>query len=161
LVRTLEALILPNPVIQFGSERVELSDCPIEPSWILEGTPVARRYVLSNSADGSAGMIFWDCTAGRFHWHYGMDESIYFLEGSVTIKDQSGVWRHLESGDTVFFPAGSSAEWRVDRYIRKVAFCRVPMPRSVHLAKRAYRGLKRLVRLGNRTAAPRSLFEAV
>lgn len=148
-----------DPVIQFGSERVELTECPIEPAWILEGNPVARRHVLSNSADKSSGMIFWDCTAGRFHWHYGVDESIYFLEGSVRIKDQDGTWRRLEPGDTVFFPAGSSAEWCVDRYVRKVAFCRVPMPRSVHLAKRAYRGLKRLVRLGNRAATPRSLFE--
>ena len=150
-----------DPAIQFGSEHVALTDCPIEPAWILEGTPMARRHVLSNSADGSSGMIFWDCTAGHFHWHYPFDESVYFLEGAVTIKDQAGIWRSLESGDTAFFPAGSSAEWRVDRYIRKVAFCRVPMPRGVHLAKRAYRGLKRLVRLGNRTATPRSLFEAV
>jgi uncharacterized cupin superfamily protein len=160
-VRFPEVLSLAEPVIQFGSEHVELTECPIEPSWILEGTPVARRHVLSNSADGWSGTILWDCTAGRFHWHYGADESIYFLEGSVTIKDQAGIWRRLEPGDTVFFPAGSSAEWRVDRYIRKVAFCRVPVPRAVHLAKRAYRGLKRLVRMGNRAATPRSLFETV
>jgi uncharacterized cupin superfamily protein len=149
-----------NDAIQFGNDNVQLSECPIEESWILEGRPVARRHVLSKSADGSAGMIFWDCTAGRFQWHYGMDESIYLLEGSVTITDQAGVAHHLEAGNTIFFPAGSRAEWNVARYVRKVAFCRVPMPRSFFLARRLYRGLKRMVPRRVAEPSPRSLFEA-
>jgi uncharacterized cupin superfamily protein len=144
--------------IKYGNENVELTQCPIEPSWIIEGNPLARRFVLSRSDDGSAGMIFWDCTAGRFNWHYGMDESIYFLAGDVTVTDQQGASHRLTAGDTIFFPAGSSAEWHVERYVRKVAFCRVPLPRAVFLAKRVYRGVKRMIP-GRRTPAPASLFE--
>jgi EutQ-like cupin domain len=29
-----------------------------------------------------------NCTAGRFDWFYDVDETVYVLEGSVTIKNQ-------------------------------------------------------------------------
>jgi hypothetical protein len=54
----------------------------------------------------------------------------------------------LHAGDTVFFPAGSSAEWTVETYVRKIAFLRVPLPRQVLFAKRVYHSLKRLVGSG-------------
>jgi uncharacterized cupin superfamily protein len=139
---------MSNNAIVFGTGNVKMGPAGINPDWILEGNPVARNNLLSSSADGTASTWLWDCTAGKFNWFYDIDETVYFLEGSVSIKDSAGI-RHLKAGDTVFFPAGSSAEWNVEHYVRKVAFLRIPMPRSVQIVKRLYKAAKRLVSGGN------------
>ena len=134
-----------DTAVKFGTSHGQLGPAPIRAGWILEGNPVARNRFLSTSADRSASTYIWDCTAGRFNWHYDIDETVCVLEGSVLIKDHAGVTRILKAGDTAFFPAGSSAEWNVEAYVRKVAFLRTPLPRSVLLAKRVYHALKRLL----------------
>jgi uncharacterized protein len=144
--------------IKFGFGQVTLGPAPIRAQWILEGNPTARNKFLSRSADGTATSWLWDCTAGRFNWHYDVDETVYIIEGSVTLRDHEGTTRTMNAGDTVFFPAGSSAEWHVETYIRKVAFLRVPLPRSVLIAKQIYHGLKRLLR-GGSTRAPQAVPE--
>jgi uncharacterized protein len=134
--------------VKLGTESVNWSPCPIRAEWVLEGNPVARIELLSSSADGTANTYFWDCTAGRFNWHYAFDETLYILQGSVTLKSPSGSSRLVTAGDIVFFPAGSCAEWTVEQYIRKLAFCRTPLPSYLVFAKRVRRRLKRLVRGG-------------
>jgi uncharacterized protein len=106
---------------------------------------MARIELLSSSADGTASTYFWDCTAGRFNWYYDFDETFHVLEGAVTLKFPSGTSYLVVAGDTVFFPAGAAAEWTVDKYIRKMAFCRVPLPGYFTFAKSIARRLKRLV----------------
>ena len=120
--------------------------CPVNPAWVLEGTPVARIEHLSSSADGTASTYFWDCTAGRFNWFYAFDETLHVLEGSVTLKFPDGRSRHVTAGDVVFFPKGSHAEWTVDSYIRKLAFCRTALPGFLVSARDAVRRVKRLGR---------------
>jgi uncharacterized protein len=127
--------------IEFGSTTETLGARPIRPEWILEGQPVARSRTLFTSADGTASMLVWDCTAGRFNWFYGIDESVCILEGSVRLKDSSGNSRLVTAGDTVFFPAGSQAEWTIDKYVRKVAFLRSTVPAPVVLGIRVFRRL--------------------
>jgi uncharacterized cupin superfamily protein len=121
---------------------------PIHSAWILDGNPIARLELLSSSADGTASTYFWDCTAGRFNWFYSFDETFHILEGEVTLKYPSGASRRVATGDTVFFPAGSSAEWTVDKYVRKLAFCRTPVPQFLTVARQLARRLKRVVRGG-------------
>jgi uncharacterized cupin superfamily protein len=116
-------------LLEVVDTRVELNPCPIRSNWILEGNPIARNKVLSVSRDGTASTVIWDCTAGRFNWSYGIDETVYVLSGSVTLKDSRGS-RLVTAGDSVFFPAGSSAEWTVHDYIKKVAFLRRPLSPS-------------------------------
>jgi uncharacterized cupin superfamily protein len=137
-------------LIKFGTSRGELASAPINPEWILEGNPVARNKFLSRSVDGNGSTYIWDCTAGRFNWHYQIDETVCVLTGSVLVKDPSGVSRLLEAGDTAFFAAGSSAEWTVQTYIRKVAFMHRPMPAPLLFAKKVYIGIRGLVRGGNK-----------
>lgn len=133
-------------LIEFGVEKVILGPAGINPDWILEGNPVARNHLLSRSADGNASTWIWDCTAGKFNWYYDVDETVYLIEGSVTIKDHAtGTPRHVTAGDTVFFPTGSSAEWEVDTYVRKIAFLRAPLPRPVQYARRISQSVKRLI----------------
>ena len=136
---------MPDHIIKFATGNLPLGPCPIRPAWILEGNPVARNNMIAGSADGTASTVMWDCTAGRFNWHYEIDETVCVVEGSVTVRDQFGDAQTLLAGDTAFFPAGSSAEWTVHKYVRKIAFMRQPLPRSVLFAKRAYRRLKRFV----------------
>jgi len=137
---TIEASIKP------AAEPSSFAPCPIRAGWIIEGSPVARVELLSSSADGTAGTYYWDCTAGRFNWIYDFDETLHILEGSVTLKEPSGRSLRVVAGDVVFFPAGSSAEWTVDKYIRKLAFCRTPLPGIQTFARQVARRLKRAVR---------------
>lgn len=107
--------------IQFGTSHVDLTDSPISDGQIITGTPVARSTRLSGSADGSSSTYIWDCTAGRFNWHYRIDETAYVIDGSVLIKDQTGRSQTVNAGDTIFFPqarvpngrlSGTCAKWR-------------------------------------------------
>src|SRR5216684_3397890 len=131
-----------------GTDAPKFVPSPIRTTWILAGKPVARVALLSSSADGTASTYCWDCTAGRFNWYYSFDETLHVLEGSVTLKDPAGTSRLVAAGDTIFFPAGSRAEWTVDRYIRKLAFCRTPLPRYIILARSIARWIKRRGRGG-------------
>lgn len=135
--------------IRFGTSTANFVANPINTAWILEGQPQARLEFLSSSADGTASTYFWDCTAGRFNWFYSFDETFHILEGEVTLKDPAGNSRRVATGDTVFFPAGSSAEWTVDKYVRKLAFCRTPVPAYVTFTRGIVRRVKRAVRGGS------------
>jgi uncharacterized protein len=151
-------LMVSEKLIEFASATVTLNPLPIRPQWILEGAPVAQFKILSASADGTAKTIIWDCTAGRFNWFYNMDETVYVLEGSVVIKDESGNSRRVVSGETILFRAGSQAEWSVENYIRKIAFLRTPVPNYALFAIRAMRVLKKLARIARGKEEPASMF---
>lgn len=96
---------------------------PINPAWIIDGSPITRAAAEATVGALSSG--FWDCTAGHFDWHYGSDEAIYIIEGGAMVRDRAaelsggGGWRELHPGDSITFPAGSSYEWIVPRYIHK------------------------------------------
>jgi uncharacterized protein len=130
---------------------ITLNPCPIRAAWILEGTPVARNKVLSASQDGTASTVIWDCTAGRFNWFYSIDETVYVLEGAVRLKDANGS-RLVAAGDSIFFPAGSSAEWTVDTYIRKVAFLRQPLSSKYLKLRDFVRRTKQLLKGGGKAS---------
>jgi len=134
--------------ITSGSEAPNFLASPIPASWILEGGPIARVALLSSSADGTASTYYWDCTAGRFNWYYSFDETLHILEGSVRLKAPSGSPRTVVAGDIIFFPAGSQAEWTVDKYIRKLAFCRTPLPGYLISVRDMGRKFKSLVNGG-------------
>jgi uncharacterized cupin superfamily protein len=135
-----------QPSVRGRDETSRWMSCPVNPAWVLEGNPVARIEHLSSSADGTASTYFWDCTAGRFNWFYTFDETLHILEGSVDLKFPDGRARHVAVGDVVFFPSGSSAEWTVERYIRKLAFCRTALPGFLVSARDAVRRVKRFGR---------------
>jgi uncharacterized cupin superfamily protein len=132
-------------VIRGAAESPNWKSCPINPDWVLEGTPVARVEHLSSSADGAASTYYWDCTAGRFDWHYSFDETLHILEGEVLLKFPNETSRAVAAGDVVFFPAGSTAQWTIDQYVRKLAYCRTPLPAPLLTIRSAIRAIKRLL----------------
>lgn len=124
---------------------VDLKPAPIEPSWIIEGNPVARNATLSRSLDGTASTIVWQCTEGKFDWHYDIDETIYILEGSVVIESEAMQPTRFGPGDVIFFKNGASARWEIEKPIRKLAFCRRTQPKMVGLALRVASKLRSLL----------------
>ena len=79
-----------NNIEFFKGEGVKLGYAPINPAWVIEGKPLARNYLVSKSLDGSGFTYLWDCTEGVFNWHYDIDETVYIIEGSATIRDDEG-----------------------------------------------------------------------
>lgn len=99
----------------------DLEPAPIDPSWILEGTPQARSRSLVLSSDRTIGAILWDCTAGRFDWHYGTDEVIQILDGEAELTFPSGTVTVVRPGDMIYFPGAQIVRFNVPTYIRKIA----------------------------------------
>lgn len=110
---------VPNREIRtFETSRSDLKPAPIEPSWILEGSPVARSITLSASPDGTLTAGLWDCTAGKFRWIYRVDEIVQILEGEARVTDATGT-KVLVPGSVAYFPRGLEAVWEVPSYVKK------------------------------------------
>jgi uncharacterized protein len=68
----------------------------------------------------------------------------------------SGATRRVTAGDVVYFPQGARAEWTVDRYVRKLAFCRTALPGYLITARNVARRVKGAVRGRSGRTAPGS-----
>jgi uncharacterized protein len=136
----------------------DLEPAPIAPDWVLDGSPEARNRILAKSSDGTSYVVVWECTAGRFNWHYSEDETVVVISGEVFVTTENGEERRLGEGDMGFFPAGSSAIWRVPDRIKKVAVLRKDLPLALGLGARAWHKFLRIVALrGGSPLAPASL----
>ncbi|MBT9290343.1 cupin domain-containing protein [Prosthecodimorpha staleyi] len=136
---------MSNPLIVVSRTDGPLRPSPIEPSWIHEGNPVASNAILSTSADGTASTIVWECTEGKFEWHYDVDETIHFLEGSVVIEADGMAPQRLGAGDVIFFKRGAVARWHVEKKVRKLAFFRRTVPGFVGFAIKVAGKLRRMI----------------
>ena len=133
-------------VIEGFMDKHELSAAPIPDDWILEGNPTARNKCVATSTDGTASTYIWECTAGRFNWFYGIDETVYLLQGSIVVTD--GVETHkLSAGDTFFFASGTKYEWTVDTYVRKVAFMHMPRSRKLRMLVKILNAVRHPLRI--------------
>jgi uncharacterized protein len=130
-------------LIEVADTTPDLTPCPIEPSWIVEGNPVAQVSLLSKSTDGLAWTLVWQCSEGKFHWNYGYDETILILEGSIVLENDAMPPTRYGPGDVIFFKDGAHAKWHVEGHVRKLAFCRKTKPTLLGLALRALSKIKR------------------
>ncbi|MDM9627060.1 cupin domain-containing protein [Rhizobium sp. S152] len=119
-----------------SGKHLSMVSTPINPDWIISGEPQARTAEHSRSHDDAALTAMWDCTAGEFRWFFGWDETVMIVEGEVHIVAEDGTERQLHAGDVAFFAAGTWAVWKVDNYVRKVAFLRKPFPKPMAFAYR-------------------------
>jgi len=138
---------MPKAIVIAAAGTADLEPAPVSPEWVLNGTPETRSKELARSHDGTSYVMVWDCTAGRFNWHYNKDETLVVISGEAFITNEKGEERRLGPGDIVFFPAGTSCTWRVTKYIRKVAFLRHTMPRPLGFGVLAWNKLLRIVGL--------------
>jgi uncharacterized protein len=142
---------MPAAFLTGDARRDDLGPAPITPEWIIDGAPVARWTQLTGERGVSTHL--WDCTAGRFHWHFGVDEIVHILEGSVHVTGDDGRTVTLQAGDVGHFPLDSHAIWHVDEYVRKLAVHRSPA-RSERVLRRVRRDPRaRLVALGGAATA--------
>jgi uncharacterized protein len=123
---------------------VNLTPRPIEPSWIIEGKPDARSCVLSQSADGLASTMVWECSAGKFNWYYDFDETVLILEGSIVLESDTMPSKRYAAGDVIFFKDGAHARWHIEDRVRKLAFCRKTSPVWLGFALRVFLKLKKI-----------------
>lgn len=115
-------------IVAVTIDDVELADDPINPDWIREGTPAARCGQWSTSTDRTTTTHVWDCTAGRFDWHFAVDEIVHIVEGEVTVSSADTQPRTLRAGDAALFRAGTVSLWEVPVYVRKHAILRRDLP---------------------------------
>ena len=147
---------MSRALIEIGKIDVELTPRPIEPSWIIEGNPIATWHVLSQSADGLATTMVWHCTAGKFNWYYDIDETILILEGGIVLESDAMPATHYGPGDVIFFKDGAHARWHVEDHVKKLAFCRKTSPVWFGFALRAFLKLKKIL-LGTGARQPARL----
>jgi uncharacterized cupin superfamily protein len=141
-------------LIETNNVQVNLTPRPIEPSWIIEGNPVAQSCVLSKSDDGLAQTIVWECSEGKFNWYYDFDETIVILEGSIVLESEGMSPTRYGPGDVIFFRDGAQARWHVEGRVRKLAFCRTTQPFLLGFAAKVYNKIKRVVFLSEKRVAP-------
>jgi uncharacterized cupin superfamily protein len=134
---------MSRALIETSNTVVNLTPRPIEPSWIIEGNPVAQWCVLSRSADGLASTIVWECSEGKFDWYYDCDETILILEGSIVLENDIMRQTRYGVGDVIFFKHGAHAKWHVEGRVRKLAFCRTTQPFLFGFALRAINKIRR------------------
>ncbi|WP_074059915.1 MULTISPECIES: cupin domain-containing protein [Rhizobium] len=122
--------------VAHSSDHLPMKSTPINPDWIVDGDPQARTAEHSRGHDDASFTAIWDCTAGEFRWFFGWDETVMILEGEVHVTAEDGTERTLRAGDVAFFAGGTWANWRVDNYVRKIAFLRKPFPKPVAMLYR-------------------------
>ena len=137
---------IPAIVIEAAAS-ADLEPAPISPDWILAGTPQARSKLLAKSHDRTSSIMVWECTAGRFNWHYSEDETVVVISGEVFITSEKGEERRLGQGDMGFFPAGSSCTWRINDRVKKVAVLRKDMPLALGFGVRVWNKALRIAGL--------------
>jgi uncharacterized cupin superfamily protein len=137
--------MMSNALIETANLVVNLTPRPIEPSWIIEGNPVAQWHVLSRSADGLASTMVWECSEGRFNWYYDFDETVLILEGSIVLESDGMPPTRYTAGDVIFFKDGAHAKWHVEGRVRKLAFCRKTQPVWLGFALRVFLKLKKIM----------------
>jgi uncharacterized cupin superfamily protein len=137
---------MPNSIVLVPAGESDLNPAPIPADWILNGRPETRNRQLARSKDNTATIYEWSCTAGQFNWHYAEDELLVVVSGETFITDESGHEHRLGPGDMGFFPAGSSATWRITGHVRKFAMVRTTVPRPLVFALRVWRRLCRMFR---------------
>lgn len=104
--------------VKVNFESANVSSDPIPKSDIIEGNPVAKTYVLKEASGGYACGV-WHCTNGKFHWKFGVDEFVYFVEGHATLKWDDGRTVTVRKGEAAYFPEGHCV-WTVTKPIKKV-----------------------------------------
>jgi len=145
---------MSSALIETANLVTNLTPRPIEPSWIIEGNPVAQCCVLSKSADGLASTMVWQCSEGKFNWYYDFDETILILEGSIVLENDALRPTRYGPGDVIFFKDGAHARWHVEGHVRKLAFCRKTQPVLLGFALRVFAKIKRtLMPAGKRQPA--------
>jgi quercetin dioxygenase-like cupin family protein len=70
------------------------------------------------------------------------------LEGEVHVTAEDGTQRVLQPGDVAYFKGRTWATWRIDKYLKKVAFIRRPFPKPIAMLFRLRNMLRAKTQVG-------------
>ena len=116
----------------------EMESSSIPSAWLLSGDARTRSKLLGKTEDKLAFVMLWECGPANFKWHYGKDEFLIILSGDAYLQEESGRERHYGPSDVAFFPAGSTATWRIPDHVRKVAILKRQVSQPLAFACRAW-----------------------
>lgn len=144
---------MPGPVVIVTPADVKLEDGlqPLLPGSVLGGAPASRSKTLVRSKDWAANLVIWECTAGRFRWHFTQDETLFVVSGETIMIGDMGEERRLGPGDIAFFPAGTRCTFVVPNGIRKVAVVRESMWRPLGFSLKVWNKLLRSTGLAGKS----------
>jgi uncharacterized cupin superfamily protein len=120
-----------SDAIDFGPPKRHAAPVSARPDWDFEGAHTGQVTLLHQSSDGRATTYLWDCAPGRLRFACPREWTIYVARGALVVEDECGFHNHLAVGSSALFPAGSHADWLLDRHAQLVIFCRDPL-RSVY-----------------------------
>jgi hypothetical protein len=94
-----------------------------------QGTPARPKSVppcclsgidvtLEGAGDNTCGI--WQCTPGRFERQLDEAEVMHIVAGRGAFTPAGGETIEFAVGDTLFFPAHTRGEWRIDETLRKI-----------------------------------------
>jgi uncharacterized cupin superfamily protein len=146
--------MISRALIEVANTAANLTPSPIEPSWIIEGNPIAQSSVLLKSADGLAQIIVWECSEGKFNWYYDLEETLLILEGSVVLENATMNPTRYGPGDVICFKEGAHAKWLVESRMKKLAFVRMNQPVLLGFALRVFSKIKRTLGPGPANRKP-------
>lgn len=130
-------------MLLFDPQTIDLDPEPINPDWIVRGTPTARSKKLLTNGDWTANVVVWECTPGTFHWHYTRDETIYVLAGEAFISTGMDEQRRFAAGDLGFFPNGLVCNWQITQTFRKFVVQKETMLAPLGLSVKVFKKLLR------------------
>lgn len=136
---------MTNNIVMATPTCIELEPSPIPSEWIVEGTPNAWNKEVAVSHDRISRTYVWECSEGRFHWHYEKDESVVVLSGEAFLVKPDGREVRFAEGDVGFFPEGTVCLWRVPGPFRKIAILHEPIWRPIAYAAKAWNRFARLI----------------
>ena len=84
--------------------------------------PPCRLSGIDAALEGAGGNDcgVWECTPGRFERQLEQAEVMHIIAGRGAFTATGGETIEFRAGDTLFFPAQTRGEWRVDETLRKV-----------------------------------------
>jgi len=93
---------------------------PIDPSELETGKPVQRGHVYhEDTAHGYMAGV-WDCTPMTVKFApYPVNEFMFLLEGSVTMRLSDGSEVTINAGETFIIPKSLPCQWKQEGYVRK------------------------------------------
>jgi uncharacterized cupin superfamily protein len=102
-----------------------LEAAPLDPSQVLEGSPLVSERVVWVSEDGRQARGVWQITPGIVT-DVEVDEVFVVVSGRATIEVEDGPTVDVGPGDLCVLEAGARTTWRVHETFRKVFHVSVP-----------------------------------
>ena len=95
-------------IVMVTAAGTALEPSPIPKDWILAGTPEARNKEVARSHDRTSYTSVWECSPGRFNWHYTKDEVLVVVSGEALDRQCPARWGSACAHGTRYFKRRAS-----------------------------------------------------